>query len=225
MFGTTSVFMDDVENINQSSKKNLTTIKKAVNSEDSEIRLRAYCKLKLFIFNDDTLQLLRQGLTDQDEIVRSGCVEILAEQGLFANLDLLIHALDDSSYYVINSVIECLHNLDVDSAQNKAIEVLNDKLNSNHLHSSSVIAIHYALYRLDSGYSIDHLLDCLIDSEDYRNRCGVLNMLCDFCHDQDITHILTRIQCLIKPTDFDRVISDFNDLIQALKRRQQNENK
>jgi hypothetical protein len=212
---TETVFMDHIENIHIESPENLQIIKNAIHSIDDEVRLEAYRKLELFTFNSYIQQLLCQGLTDEDEIIRSDCLEILGEFDLLTHLDNIFNALQDSSHFVVNSAIKCLSDLEDEQAQEKAIEVLHNLLN-NTFKSGVILRIHFALYVLDPDYSVDHLLDCLIGSKDYRDRCAVFNLLSEFCYEEDEQHILARVKQLIRPDDYRAVINDLAILTKEL---------
>ena len=214
MYSTDRVYIDDIVRIKEASAKSLDIIVEAIKSNDGEIRQTALKKLALFDFDQEIKSLLIKGVNDTDELIRSDCVELLGESDLSGSLDLIIGALQDSSSFVINSAIMCLIELETD--QNRVFNILEKKLSNERLHNSAVVRIHYALYVLEPSYGVDNVLDCLIDSKDYRDRCAILNMLYDYCRDEDVKHILTRVETLIPPSDFRSVMGDLEDLKQEL---------
>lgn len=208
------VSMDDIENINDLSDASFDVLKMGVCSRDSEIRQRSFAKLSNFEYGYEIKNIFEKGLSDSDEIIRSDCVELLAEFDLQGNIDNLCKMLNDSSQYVVNSSVICLSELDYKNES--VIKALIKKLEDSNIFNSTTLRIHYALYKLDDSYSVENLMSCYSSSRDYRDRCAILRLLIDGCREEDISTVKLRLVEIVNINDFKSVISIYNELLETL---------
>ena len=145
-----NVYMDDIEVISDETPQSFDKLKKGVLSDDSEIRQRSFSKLACFEYTEEIKNIFNRGLLDSDELIRSDCIEFLAEFDLLDNLEKICELLDDPSHYVVDSCVISLAELN--SKNEKVIKLLINKLKDKQLKSGTVLSIHYALYKLDPTY-------------------------------------------------------------------------
>ena len=215
MTNVPKVYMDDIEAIDDESPQSFEKLKGGVLSSDTEIRQRSFSKLSFFDYDEEIKSIFVQGLSDKDEFIRSDCVEHLADFDLFDNLAEITNLLNDPSYFVVYSSIISL--ADLESNKEKISNILINKLNDISLQSGIVLRIHYALYKLDSDYIIEHLLDCYSKSRDYRDRCAILSLLTDGCREEDLTNVKVKLKQIVNPTDFRSVLSEYDDFLESTK--------
>ncbi|MBC3766699.1 HEAT repeat domain-containing protein [Neptunicella marina] len=208
------IFMDDIESIDDESQNSFENLKKGVFSDDSEIRQRSFSKLAFFEYSEEIKNIFERGLSDNDELIRSDCIEFLAEFDLLDNLEKICELLDDPSYYVVYSCVISLAELN--SHNERVFGLLVNKLKDRNLQSGIVLRIHYALYRLDPTYSIEHLLDCYSDSRDYRDRCAILSLLAEGIREEDIPFTKDKLDKIVNPNDFKSVLSEYDELLDSL---------
>ena len=206
--------MDDIEKINGGTPEMFDKLKKGVLSNDSEIRQRSFSKLTFFEYDERIQNILIQGLKDKDEFIRSDCVEYLAEYDLTNNLDEVIRSLNDKSYYVVYSSVISL--AEIENNIDHVVNILAEKLKESDLQSGILLRIHFALYKLDSTYDINNILNCYSNSKDYRDRCAILNLLSDYCRESEITLVTEKLKKLVDLSDFKSVLSDYENLIESL---------
>ncbi|WP_438864317.1 HEAT repeat domain-containing protein [Neptunicella sp.] len=208
------IFMDDIESIDDESQNSFEKLKKGVFSVDSEIRQRSFSKLACFEYSEEIKGIFERGLLDNDELIRSDCIEFLAEFDLLNNLEKICELLDDPSYYVVYSCVISLAELN--SEKERVFRLLLDKLKDKSLQSGIVLRVNYTLYRLDPTYSIEHLLDCYSDSRDYRDRCAILSLLAEGAREEDIPVIKEKLDKFVNPNDFKSVLSSYDELLDSL---------
>ena len=209
-----NVYMDDIEVISDETPQSFDKLKKGVLSDDSEIRQRSFSKLACFEYTEEIKNIFNRGLLDSDELIRSDCIEFLAEFDLLDNLEKICELLDDPSHYVVDSCVISLAELN--SKNEKVIKLLINKLKDKQLKSGTVLSIHYALYKLDPTYSIGNLLVCYSDSRDYRDRCAILNLLAEGIREEDIPVIKEKLDKIVNPNDFRSVLFKYDELLDSL---------
>ena len=106
-----NVYMDDIEVISDETPQSFDKLKKGVLSDDSEIRERSFSKLACFEYTEEIKNIFNRGLLDSDELIRSDCIEFLAEFDLLDNLEKICELLDDPSHYGVNSCVISLAEL------------------------------------------------------------------------------------------------------------------
>ena len=117
---------------------------------------------------------------------------------------------DDSNFVVYSSLISLA---DLEENTEKVVKLLTDKLKDTSIKNDVLLRVHYALYKLDSSYDVDHLLENYSNSRDYRDRCSILNLLNDGCRRVDVINVKDKLKNLVNPSDFKSVLSEYEHLL------------
>ena len=214
MTNISEIYIDEIENCDDTSIDSAVKLKLGVLSSDSEIRQRSFSKLSFFDYDEEIQDIFVKGLADNDELIRSDCIEYLAYFDLEGNIDKITGALEDASHFVVYSSIISLAELE--DSKEKTISILVDKLKEKNLQSGIALRLHFAIYKLDPTYKISHMLDCYFHSKDYRDRCAILSLLVENCRKKDIIYVKNTLIKIVNPADFRSVLSEYEELLESL---------
>ena len=153
--------------------------------DDSEIR--AYVAKLLVLANGNKFETaLINMCNDEDELVRvNACDSLSAFATTDAYKQLVNSALNDSSTlvknYAILSIVDIMNYIDIDINELKSLFL--DNLQKEEI--SILAACFKGLYVLGYKKYLKNIID-LVSTENYQDRCAVINILGDLITDENI---------------------------------------
>lgn len=177
---------DQLVTIKSGEPNSLNLVIKGTQSECEDIRELAYEKLDFFPYNNQIEQALLRGLNEKCELVRSDCIEIIADNSLDNYINLFIEMLNDPSIIVRFSVIEAITWTKTNKPLvNNSLQKFERKENGRHLSSGEIIRLQYAYYILNEDYLLANFVALFEQSTNYRDRCALLNSLGEYTKPND----------------------------------------
>ena len=180
--------------------------------DDSEIR--AYVAKLLVLANGNKFETaLINMCNDEDELVRvNACDSLSAFATTDAYKQLVNSALNDSSTlvknYAILSIVDIMNYIDIDINELKSLFL--DNLQKEEI--SILAACFKGLYVLGYKKYLKNIID-LVSTENYQDRCAVINILGDLITDENIEYILSVLKDLRKTEKSNAVNSTIDRII------------
>ena len=199
----------EIESLANGSSKNISRLLELSHDVDEEVRYRAFEAFEYFMPTDEILSRVRDGLEDEDELVRSTCIELLGDWKDANSTESLYLALSDESEIVRSAAITSLGQI----ARKDTIWILKQKFSDWHGIERASAAM--ALYSLGETDYLDELLS-LFDDEDYRTRCTVANLISGFIADKDKARVTAKMKQALLKEETEAASSSLKDAIKAL---------
>jgi len=183
--------LTEIDNLANGATKNIGRLLE-LSYDDEEIRFRSVEAFEYFTQTDAILKRVYEGLKDDDELVRTTCIELLGEWKNTDSTEMLYTALSDKSEIVRAAAITSLGQI----ARKDTIWILREKFNN--LHGIERASAAMALYTLGQSDYLDELL-LLFDDDNYQTRCAAANLLSGFIKAEDRSKVIVKIkQALLK---------------------------
>jgi len=199
----------EIENLANGSCGNLDRLIELTYDTDEEVRYRAFEAFEHFTPTDAIINRVRNGLEDEDELVRSTCIELLGDWKDGNSTENLYLALSDESEIVRSATITSLGQI----SRKDTIWVLKQKLSN--LRGIERASAAMALYSLGETNYLDELLS-LFDDKDYRTRCATANLISRFIADKDKAKVITKMKQALLKEKTAATTSSLKDAIKAL---------
>lgn len=199
----------EIENLANGSSKNISRLLVLSHDPDEEVRYRALEAFEYFQPTDPIISRVKEALDDEDELVRSTCVELLGDWKDRSSTEALYLALSDESEIVRSAAITSLGKI----SRKDAIWILKDRFPNMHGIEKASAAM--ALYSLGETDYLDELLS-LLDHEDYRTRCAAANLISGFIADKDKARTITRMKQAFLKEEINAASSSLKEAIEAL---------
>lgn len=168
--------------------------------DDSEIRV--YIAELLVLSKDNKAEkMLIHMCDDEDELVRANACDSLSVFPSIETYNCLIkNILTDISMlvktYAILSIIDILNHVEIDTKELKSLLILN--LNAEEIYMRA--ACRKGLYILGDDEQLEELIN-LLHSDNYQDRCAVLNILEDIMVEKNKHSILSAVKQLQQTED------------------------
>jgi len=199
----------EIEGLANGSSNNIQRLLGLTNDIDEEVRFRAFEAFEHFTPTAAILKKVRQGLKDDDELVRSTCIELIGDWKDKDSTEELYLALSDQSEIVRSAAITSLSQI----ARKDSIWILKQKFNEWRGVERASAAM--ALYLLGQADYLDELLS-LFDDKDYLTRCATANLVNGFISHKDKNKAITKMKQALLKEDTKAVSSSLREAIKAL---------
>lgn len=199
----------EIENLATGAVQNISRLLELSYDNDDEVRYRAIEAFEYFRPTDEIINRARQGLGDEDELVRSTCIELLGDWQDSDSTENLYLALSDQSEIVRSATITSLGKI----ARKDTIWILKEKFpNWRGVEKASAAM---ALYTLGESNYLEELLS-LLDDDDYRTRCATANLISGFISEKDKAKAIIKMKQALLKENTQAATSSFKEAIKLL---------
>ena len=199
----------EIDSLANGSSNNISRLLVLSHDSDEEVRYRALEAFEYFQPTDTILSRVRNGLGDEDELVRSTCAELLGDWKDSNSTEKLYLALSDESEIVRSAAITSLGKI----ARKDSIWILKERLSNMHGIERASAAM--ALYSLGEQDYLDELLS-LFGDEDYRTRCAAANLISGFITDKDKARAVAKMKQALLKEETNAASSSLKEAIETL---------
>lgn len=175
--------ISEIEELAGNVKSNIPRLLELTEDADEEVRFRAVEAFHNLHPSDAVLQRIRECLGDEDELVRTECIELLGEWRDLESTEALYASLNDKSELVRTAASISIGQI----GRKDSARLLEHQFEVSGSTEKASVAI--ALYILGNSEYLDKALKLLSD-ENYVTRCAVANLVCDFVDDKDIQRVV-----------------------------------
>ena len=177
----------DIEKLEDGSSKNIKRLLELSHDGNEEVRCRAIEAFENFEPTGAILSRVREGINDEDEIVRAMSIELLGDWADVDSIDNLYRAFGDVSDIVRAAALTSLGQM----GRKDVAVVLEGKYPL--FQSIEKVSAAMALYSLGEKRYLDDLLSFLTD-DDYLIRCRTTNLLCAFVDEPDKAKVIEKME-------------------------------
>jgi len=136
----------------------------------------------------ESLNRLRQGMSDPNELVRSTCILLLGDWKDQESLDQIVELLTDDSGIVRIAAAEAVGDMG-DSSKTKLLEELLPQIDDD----NERVFFYYGLYLLGQEKWLTPILESLT-ADYYRTRCAAANLLISCVTEENRNRILEHLK-------------------------------
>ena len=199
----------DIEKLEDGSSQNIKRLLELSHDGNDEVRCRAIEAFENFDPTDAILSRVREGINDEDEIVRAMSIELLGDWADVDSIDNLYRAFGDVSDIVRAAALTSLGQMD----RKDVAEVLEGKYPI--FGGIEKVSAAMALYSLGEKKYLDDLLSFLED-DDFLIRCRTANLLCSFVDEQDKEKVIEKMEFALALEKTEAAASSLSDAIADL---------
>jgi HEAT repeat protein len=180
--------LTEIEKLDNGSSQNIDRLLELSHDSDNEVRYRSIETFENFDEPTEAiLSRVREGLNDENEIVRTTSIELLGDWEDVDSIEMLYSALDDESDIVRGAALTSLGQM----GRKDIIEVVEEKYPG--FEGIEKVSAAIALYSLGEKRYLDDLLSFL-DDDYYLIRCRTANSLCRFVDEQDKAKVIEKME-------------------------------
>ena len=179
--------LNEIEKLEYGSIRNINRLLKLSHDSDNEVRHRSIEAFENFEPTEAILYRVREGINDEDEIVRTMSRELLGDWEDVDSIENLYSALGDESEIVRAAALTSLGQM----GRKDIIRVVEE--NYPDFEGIEQVSAAMALYSLGEKRYLDDLLS-LLDDDYYLIRCRTANLLCSFVDEQDKAKVIEKME-------------------------------
>lgn len=199
----------EIESLANSNANNIKRLLELSQDTDEEVRFRAIEAFESFTKTPLLLDRVRAGLSDDDELVRSTCAELIGVWQDSNSIETLFQLVSDEDELVRSAAITSLGKM----ARKDAVWFLEGKYKE--LQSLERLSASIALYTLGREEYLKEAISFL-GNGDYRVRCAAANLLADFTDEDDISLVVTSLKEALLKEDTKAAASSISSAISEL---------
>jgi HEAT repeat protein len=201
--------LTEIEELANGSSRNIERLLELSHDSDDEVRHRSIEAFENFEPTETILSRVREGINDEDEIVRTMSIELLGDWEDVDSIEMLYSALDDESDIVRGAALTSLGQM----GRKDIIGVLETKYPD--FEGIEKVSATMALYSLGKKRYLDDLLS-LLDDDYYLIRCRTANSLCRFVDDQDKAKVIEKMEFALAKEKTEAASSSLSNAISEL---------
>jgi len=199
----------DIEKLEDGSSENIKRLLELSHDADDEVRCRAIEAFENFEPTDAILSRVREGINDEDEIVRAMSIELLGDWADVDSIDNLYRAFGDVSDIVRAAALTSLGQM----GRKDVAGVLEGKYPL--FEGIEKVSAAMALYSLGEKQYLDDLLSFL-DDDYYLIRCRTANLLCSFVDEPDKAKVIEKMESVLALEKTEAAASSLSEAIADL---------
>ena len=201
--------LTEIEKLEDGSSQNIKRLLELSHDGDDEVRCRAIEAFENFEPTDAILSRVREGINDEDEIVRAMSIELLGDWADVDSIDNLYRAFGDVSDIVRAAALTSLGQM----GRKEIAGVLGEKYPL--FEGIEKVSAAMALYSLGQKQYLDDLLSFLEDDY-YLIRCRTANLLCSFVDEQDKEKVIEKMEFALALEKTEAAASSLSEAIADL---------
>ena len=201
--------LTEIEKLENGSSINIKRLLELSHDADDEVRCRAIEAFENFEPTDAILSRVREGINDEDEIVRAMSIELLGDWADVDSIDNLYRAFGDVSDIVRAAALTSLGQM----GRKDVAGVLEGKYPL--FEGIEKVSAAMALYSLGEKQYLDDLLS-LLEDDYYLIRCRTANLLCSFVDEQDKEKVIEKMEFALALEKTEAAASSLSEAIADL---------
>lgn len=201
--------LTEIEKLANGSSQNINRLLELSHDSDEEVRYESIEAFENFDPTEAILSRVREGINDEDELVRRMSIELLGDWEDVDSIEKLYLAMGDESEMVRSGAITSLGQM----GRKDIIKILEEKYPN--FQGSEKVSASMALYSLGKKkYLYDLLL--LLNDDHYRIRCSVANLICRFVDDNDKAKVIEKMELALAKEKTEAAASSLSNAIAEL---------